>query len=69
MSGRYVTNKWKVCHYGGRLVIVIYFKVVFNLKQYNSTACYVDKFVFIEIKVEDLSLDVFILWINYLYKI
>jgi len=29
MSGRYVTNKWKVCHYGGRLVIVIYFKVVF----------------------------------------
>ena len=29
ISGRSVTDKWKVCHYGGRLVIVIYFKVVF----------------------------------------
>ena len=60
ISGRFVTDKWKVCHYGGRLVIVIYFNVVFfNLKQYKSTACGVDKFVFIEIKVEDLSLVVF----------
>ncbi len=35
MSGRSVTDKWKVCHYGGRLVIVIYFNVDFLIK--NNT--------------------------------